>query len=143
MQPETVWIGDSECGLETKKRLILHAYDIFTFNDNSTRDGLISTDNALMTDDVSIRVNRVEGASNCIFWVGEWSQYFVDNGDKGQRSATCFWMVGRNCCNWFAHVSNNVFCEYRLIATDQAVCGLTRHVICSDDAVNTRKRERR
>ena len=74
MQPETVWIGDSECGLEAKKRLILHANDVFTFNDNCTRDGLIATDNALMTDDVSIRVNRVEQSGNGIFWVGERSQ---------------------------------------------------------------------
>ena len=45
-------------------------------------------------------------------------------------------MIRGNCCNGLTHVANHVFREYWLIFTDEAICQLTRNIVCSNYTFN-------
>ena len=130
-----VW--ESHCCFKAEEGLILHADCVVAFHNDLGCRVRITVNDALVPNEIAVRMNWWRGRKNCKFGVDQWGHHFVLNNDCCKCSSACFRMICSHCGNRFAHVSNYIFREHRLVAGNQAICQFSGYVFGCDYRVHS------
>jgi hypothetical protein len=133
--------GSSKSGFKSEERLILHPDFVGVLHDNLADDRLVSSNDSLVSEHVSIRMDRGVRTGDSFFWIGEGLHHLVVDDDRIQCPPGSLWVVSGHGCDWFAHVANDVASEDRLVLADQSVRRLAWYVLGGDDRVNAGNEE--
>ncbi len=121
-------IRHSERRFQPEECLILHPDLVGPLDDDVTGEVEVAGDDALVTDQIAIGMNRCMAPVDRRLGIEQWFQELPLDDDRLERPPARLGMVGGNRGDRFTHVSNDVGSEHRLVLADEAVGELARDV---------------
>ena len=115
LHPRAVGVGNGDGCLETEERLILHADLVGALNDDLTDEIAVTSDDPLMSNEISIGMNRLECSINRPLGIEERFEHLVGHDNELGRSRAGLSVRSRHRRDRFTDEPHLVDSEHRLV----------------------------
>ena len=138
-----VVIGNCQGRFQTEERLVLHPDVVRALDGDVARCVGVAVHDALMTQQVAVRMDPHAGAGDRRFRVEQRLEHLELDGDRGHGPSAGFRVVGGHGGDRFTDVADDVAGKHRLVGDDQPVGLRSGHVGGGQHGVHPGDRQRR